>query len=213
MTCTATWSMPASSPARWTRCWRGSPPTRKRPKRSRQDQEGAVLSRRRSSRRLHRHRRSCCIFVVPQFESLFKGFGADLPAFTLMVDRPVEFVQDDWWCTSSSAVVGSDHRRSALPTSAPTRCAALSTASLLKLPVIGDIMYKAAVARFARTLSTMFARGCAAGRSAGLRGQAPPATSSSREAIYDDARRGLHRHAAAASRCSRPTCSRRWRPR
>lgn len=96
-------------------------------------------------------------FVVPQFESLFQGFGADLPAFTQMVVRLSEFVQDKWWLML--LVTGGmfyslfeAKRRSAAFRRFLDRV-------LLKTPVIGDILYKSAVARFSRTLSTMFAAG------------------------------------------------------
>ena len=96
-------------------------------------------------------------FVVPQFQSLFQGFGADLPAFTLMVIGLSEFVQEYWWLMLG--IIGGTFfalfeakRRSA-------KFRRLIDRVLLKLPIIGDILYKSAVARFARTLSTMFAAG------------------------------------------------------
>lgn len=96
-------------------------------------------------------------FVVPQFESLFRGFGAELPAFTLMVIGLSEFVQSWWWAILGASVLGvfaiaRFHRRS-------RAFRRLVDRVMLRLPVIGDILYKAAVARFARTLSTMFAAG------------------------------------------------------
>ena len=96
-------------------------------------------------------------FVVPQFQDLFQGFGADLPAFTLMVIGLSKFVQAKWWLVL--AVVGGSifaiyegKRRSA-------RFRKLLDRLMLKIPVIGDILYKSAVARYSRTLSTMFAAG------------------------------------------------------
>jgi type IV pilus assembly protein PilC len=96
-------------------------------------------------------------FVVPQFQELFQGFGADLPAFTMMVIGLSEFVQAKWWLVLLSAGGGiyalfEGKRRSAAFRRFLDRL-------LLKLPIIGDILYKSAVARFARTLSTMFAAG------------------------------------------------------
>ncbi len=96
-------------------------------------------------------------FVVPQFESLFKGFGADLPAFTMMVIGMSEFVQNRWYVilfVSVGAIVGfsAGYKRSYAMRKFLDR-------TLIKLPAIGDIMYKGAVARFARTLSTMFGAG------------------------------------------------------
>ena len=98
------------------------------------------------------------IFVIPQFEALFKGFGADLPAFTQMVINLSRFVQHQgWWMRAR------DRRRRLcvllFPEALAARCSSLWTASLLKFPIIGPILIKAAIARYARTLSTMFAAG------------------------------------------------------
>ena len=96
-------------------------------------------------------------FVVPQFQSLFEGFGADLPAFTQMVVHLSHFVRDYWWMVA--LIVGGTlfaffffKKRSLKMRRALDRIS-------LKIPVVGDILYKSAVARFARTLSTMFAAG------------------------------------------------------
>jgi type IV pilus assembly protein PilC len=97
------------------------------------------------------------IFVIPQFESLFKGFGAELPAFTQMVVNLSRLVQaQGWWM---AMVTGGGfyaffyfHKRSRTLQRNMDRL-------LLKFPIIGPIMVKAAIARFARTLSTMFAAG------------------------------------------------------
>jgi type IV pilus assembly protein PilC len=96
-------------------------------------------------------------FVVPQFQSLFQGFGADLPAFTVMVVNLSDFVQESWWKVflGLAAVGGAftfAKRRSATFRKIIDRVA-------LKLPVIGMILHKSAVARYHRTLSTMFAAG------------------------------------------------------
>jgi type IV pilus assembly protein PilC len=96
-------------------------------------------------------------FVIPQFEELFKGFGADLPAFTQMVVSLSKFVQEYWWLlllVPVGAVFGfrEAHHRSAAFRRFLDRMS-------LKAPLFGDILYKSAVARFARTLSTMFAAG------------------------------------------------------
>jgi type IV pilus assembly protein PilC len=97
------------------------------------------------------------IFVVPQFEDLFRGFGADLPAFTMMVVNLSKWMKSYWWLVAG--IVGGAgfflinlHKRSA-------NFRRLTDRVLLRIPVIGDILYKSAVARFARTLSTMFAAG------------------------------------------------------
>jgi type IV pilus assembly protein PilC len=97
------------------------------------------------------------IFVIPQFESLFKGFGADLPAFTQMVVNLSRFVQHQgWWLVC--VIGGSGYaffymlRRSRPMQLTMDRI-------MLKFPIIGPILVKSAIARFARTLSTMFAAG------------------------------------------------------
>ena len=97
------------------------------------------------------------IFVVPQFESLFKNFGADLPAFTQMVVSMSRFMQDYWYLVFGGigvAIYGllQAKKRSRKFNHALDRL-------VLKMPVVGAIMTKAAIARFARTLSTMFAAG------------------------------------------------------
>jgi type IV pilus assembly protein PilC len=96
-------------------------------------------------------------FVVPQFKSLFEGFGADLPAFTQFVVGLSEFVQEYWWLVlgiigGSVAAFIFFKKRSLKMRRALDRIG-------LKVPVVGAILYKSAVARFARTLSTMFAAG------------------------------------------------------
>ena len=97
------------------------------------------------------------IFVIPQFKSLFSGFGADLPAFTLLVVRISDFMVEWWWLMGlalggAGYSIGATYKRSA-----PLREAVDRT--MLKLPIIGPILHKAAVARFSRTLATMFAAG------------------------------------------------------
>ncbi len=96
-------------------------------------------------------------FVIPQFEQLFVGFGADLPAFTKMVIALSAFVQADWWIIIGALVAGFFAFREAHIRS--PRFRRFLDRVMLKLPVVGDILYKSAVARFARTLSTMFAAG------------------------------------------------------
>ncbi len=97
------------------------------------------------------------IFVIPQFEELFKGFGADLPAFTQMVVNLSRFVQHQgWWM--AILVAGSFYGFFYVLKRSKKMQLALDRI-LLKAPIIGPILQKAAIARFARTLSTMFAAG------------------------------------------------------
>lgn len=97
------------------------------------------------------------IFVVPQFQDIFSGFGAELPAFTLMVIGISEFMQEYWWIMLIALVAFGYAYKEALLKSKKLRDA--NDRAILKLPVIGMILNKAAVARYARTLSTTFAAG------------------------------------------------------
>jgi type IV pilus assembly protein PilC len=95
--------------------------------------------------------------VVPQFQSIFAGFGAKLPAFTVMVIGLSQIVQDYWWMLILGLVVAIFAFKRAYRNSEKFRNAL--DRGLLKLPVIGPLLYKSAVARYARTLSTTFAAG------------------------------------------------------
>ncbi len=97
------------------------------------------------------------IFVIPQFESLFSGFGADLPAFTKMVVAMSKVVQAWWWAMLLGVIGTVFIIKNAMQRSRKLR--QFLDKMLLKTPIIGPIMHKASIARFARTLSTMFAAG------------------------------------------------------
>ncbi len=97
------------------------------------------------------------IFVVPMFENLFKGFGADLPAFTQLVVDLSAWMQSNWWILILIIIVAVTILKKLNQTSESYRNGVDKT--ILKLPVIGDILNKSAVARFSRTLSTTFAAG------------------------------------------------------
>ncbi|WMS94859.1 type II secretion system F family protein [Pseudoalteromonas sp. HL-AS2] len=97
------------------------------------------------------------IFVVPQFQDIFAGFGAELPAFTLFVIAISEFMQEYWWMMLIVIVAFGWAFKEAKLKSLKLRDA--TDRAVLKLPVIGMILNKAAVARYARTLSTTFAAG------------------------------------------------------
>ncbi|WP_149981345.1 type II secretion system F family protein [Pseudoalteromonas rhizosphaerae] len=97
------------------------------------------------------------IFVVPQFQDIFAGFGAELPAFTLMVIGISEFMQEYWWIILIALFGFGYAYKEALLKNKKLRDA--NDRAILKLPVIGMILNKAAVARYARTLSTTFAAG------------------------------------------------------
>ena len=97
------------------------------------------------------------IKVVPQFEEIFAGFGAELPEFTQMVVDMSRFMTE-WWFVIVAIIGGAlyaykqAHKRSQKLRDGQERL-------MLKLPVLGDLLDKSCVARFARTLSTTFAAG------------------------------------------------------
>jgi type IV pilus assembly protein PilC len=97
------------------------------------------------------------IFVIPQFKSIFTNFGADLPALTLMVIGLSEFFIEYWWAIFGGIGLFGYGFIQMKKRSRPFD-EALQRLSL-KVPVVGDILNKAAIARYARTLSTMFAAG------------------------------------------------------
>src|SRR3954464_14609957 len=89
------------------------------------------------------------IFVIPQFESLFKGFGADLPAFTQMVIDMSKFVQSEG-IFLAVAVAGAVYAFIYFKKRSKKMREFLDRAAL-KFPIIGPILNKAAIARYART--------------------------------------------------------------
>jgi len=97
------------------------------------------------------------IFVVPVFQEIFAGFGAELPAFTLFVIKISEFMQAYWYIGLAGMFAAGFLFKRAHRNSQKLRDKVDKI--ILKLPVIGDLLEKAAVARFARTLSTTFAAG------------------------------------------------------
>lgn len=93
------------------------------------------------------------VFVVPQFEALFEGMGGDLPAFTQMIVTASEFMQAWWYIMFGGVGLAVWLFIQAKKRSKPF--AELLDKISLKAPVFGDIIVKAATARFARTLATM----------------------------------------------------------
>ena len=97
------------------------------------------------------------IFVIPQFESMFKGFGAELPAMTQFVVGLSHFMIEYWWLIFGSLFgtvffIAYTYKRSEKMQNSVDRM-------VLRAPVVGDIVKKATIARYARTLGTMFAAG------------------------------------------------------
>lgn len=97
------------------------------------------------------------IFVVPVFSDMFKSFGADLPAFTKMVVAMSEWMQE-WWYIVVGIVVGTVYVFGYFKKRSKAFNHFLDKA-MLKIPVVGMILNKSAVARFSRTLATMSAAG------------------------------------------------------
>jgi len=97
------------------------------------------------------------IFVIPEFESLYKGFGADLPAFTQFVIGISRFVQHDG--VYLAMVVAATFFAFFYFKKRSKAMREFLDRLTLRVPVIGPIMRKAAIARYARTLSTMFSAG------------------------------------------------------
>lgn len=97
------------------------------------------------------------IFVVPQFEEVFKGFGADLPAFTKMIVAASNFMVSYWWLMLlllAGAIFGFTYfyKRS-------ESFQHFLDKVVLKVPVIGTIMHNSAIARFSRTTAVTFKAG------------------------------------------------------
>ncbi|WP_454260732.1 type II secretion system F family protein [Pseudoxanthomonas mexicana] len=97
------------------------------------------------------------IFVVPQFEGVFKQFGADLPAFTKLIVAASRFMVSYWWAvfgTLFAVVFGFLFFKK--------RSVALQhflDRAVLKIPVVGQIMHNSSIARFSRTLAVTFKAG------------------------------------------------------
>ncbi|MEE9493316.1 MAG: type II secretion system F family protein [Gammaproteobacteria bacterium] len=97
------------------------------------------------------------IFVVPQFKEIFAGFGADLPAFTLFVIGISEWMQKYWWMLG--LIVGGGLKAFLEAKKRSLKIQHTLDRYILKAPIVGEIMRKSVIARYARTLSTMFAAG------------------------------------------------------
>ena len=97
------------------------------------------------------------IFVIPQFEAVFKNFGADLPAFTQMIVNASKFMTSYWWLMllilvgSLVAFIQAKKRSKSF--------GYFLDRMVLKIPVIGEIMRNSAIARFSRTLAVTFKAG------------------------------------------------------
>jgi type IV pilus assembly protein PilC len=97
------------------------------------------------------------IFVIPAFKTLFSGFGADLPAPTLVVMAMSDFFVSYWWAIFGS--IGGGLWFFFYTWKRSEKLQGTMDRLMLKLPIIGEIIKKATIARFSRTLSTMFSAG------------------------------------------------------
>lgn len=97
------------------------------------------------------------LFVVPKFEELFAGFGADLPAFTQFVINMSRWLQSNF--IIAAMLIGGGIAGFAQAQKRSENFARALDRFSLKIPVFGDLIEKASIARFSRTLSTMFAAG------------------------------------------------------
>lgn len=97
------------------------------------------------------------IFVIPAFKDLFEGFGAELPAPTLLVMTISDFFVAYWWAILSILGGGIYAFLYTWKRSIPMQ--RVMDRLVLKLPIFGEVIRKATIARWSRTLSTMFAAG------------------------------------------------------
>ena len=146
------------------------------------------------------------IFVIPQFATLFSDFGAELPAMTTLVVNMSNFFVKWWWIIfpgTGGTVYGLLELKKR-----NRRFRQVIERLSLKLPIIGEILVKATIARFARTLATMFAAGVPWSKR-WIRSRARPATSSTATRSCRCATR-LRPASNFRWRCARPICSRTW---
>ena len=97
------------------------------------------------------------VFVVPQFEDVFKGFGADLPAFTQIIVNASRFMVTWWWLILGLMLAAITAAIFAFKRS--PRFQHFVDRAVLKIPIIGQILHNSAIARFSRTLAITFKAG------------------------------------------------------
>ncbi len=97
------------------------------------------------------------IFVIPAFKDVFKSFGADLPAPTLMVIAISDFFVSYWWAIFG--IIGGSLYAFLESWRRSEKVQIVMDRLLLRAPVFGEIVRKSVIARWTRTLATMFAAG------------------------------------------------------
>jgi type IV pilus assembly protein PilC len=97
------------------------------------------------------------IFVIPQFKTVFSSFGAELPAPTVLVINMSEFFVTYWWAGAIILFGGGYFFMQSWKRS--ERMQVAMDRLLLRIPIFGDLINKSVIARWTRTLSTMFAAG------------------------------------------------------
>jgi len=97
------------------------------------------------------------LFVIPAFKEVFKNFGADLPALTLMVIAASDLFVEYWWAIFG--VIGGGLYAFFESWKRSEKIQIVMDRLLLRMPIFGEIIRKSVIARWTRTLSTMFAAG------------------------------------------------------
>lgn len=97
------------------------------------------------------------IKVVPQFATTFESFGSELPAFTKLVVSISEWTQANWYIVAGLAIIGGFSFGKAREKSKPF--SDWVDKIMLKIPIVGDIVFNSVIARFSRTLATTFGAG------------------------------------------------------
>jgi type IV pilus assembly protein PilC len=97
------------------------------------------------------------LFVIPAFKDVFSSFGANLPTPTLMVIAASDFFTSYWYLILGIPIVAIVLYLRALRTSEKVQ--RITDRTLLRLPIFGSLLRKATIARWTRTLATMFAAG------------------------------------------------------
>lgn len=97
------------------------------------------------------------VFVVPQFEEVFRGFGAELPAFTQLIVNASRFMVSWWWLIL--IVIGASVAGAIMGYKRSPKMQHTMDRLILKVPVVGTIMHNSSIARFARTTAVTFKAG------------------------------------------------------